>query len=347
MIKPIQKTIALALLLSLLMGVSAVVAQGPTLDPDADTTYGSWTLDAGFQPDPFILTMYSGGPIDASSQSLGTGCVGNINDVPDFRITWGGQSPSLRIFFASADDTTLVIRTPNGKYACNDDFDGLNPLIVFTNPQEGNYDIWLGSYVPDTFSPGYLIISEQRATPSNILSPLIGNGGAVEPPVEPPHEHTPVATPEVSNSDEIAGVQHFPNLSFNHVEGRVTYAQVPPVGGEHNPVWLNCGIYDQPVRNENAVHSLEHGAVWITYDPSLPATEVETLRGLTRGSTHRLLSPYVGLPSAIVISAWGYQLQVDSASDPRLPQFIAQFEQGPTTPEPGAPCSGGIGNPLS
>src|SRR5690606_33576299 len=117
-----------------------------------------------------------------------------------------------------------------------------------TNPQDGQYDIWVGSYNAEVFVPGYLMVSEQAATPSNILSPLIGNGGAVEPP----HEHTPVSTPEVSDNGEISGIQHFPNLSVNHVEGRVTYAQTPPVGGEHNPVWLNCGIYDQPVRNENA-----------------------------------------------------------------------------------------------
>ena len=48
--------------------------------------------------------------------------------------------------------------------------------------------------------------------------------------------------------------------------------RIPPVGGAHDPEWLECGAYDAPVRDENAVHDLEHGTVWITYDgPARPA----------------------------------------------------------------------------
>src|SRR5262245_44622584 len=72
----------------------------------------------------------------------------------------------------------------------------------------------------------------------------------------------------------LSGVTTFSNLSRDHTDGPVPYPQVPPVGGPHNPVWLNCGIYDQPAPNENAVHSMEHGAVWITYQPDLPAADV-------------------------------------------------------------------------
>jgi hypothetical protein len=41
-----------------------------------------------------------------------------------------------------------------------------------------------------------------------------------------------------------------------------------------------------------------------------------------------------------VASAWGKQLQLQSVNDPELKQFVDFFEQGPQTPEPGAPCSG-------
>ena len=37
---------------------------------------------------------------------------------------------------------------------------------------------------------------------------------------------------------------------------------------------MNCGIYDKPVPSERAVHNLEHGAIWITYQPSLPQSEM-------------------------------------------------------------------------
>ncbi len=120
-----------------------------------------------------------------------------------------------------------------------------------------------------------------------------------------------------------------------------------PVGGTHSSVWQNCGIYDQPVRNENAVHSLEHGAVWLAYRPDLPAAAVDTLRNLARGHDHVLLAPYPNLPQAVVATAWGLQLPVEDASDPRLPLFVTRYENGPQTPEPGAVCSGGTGSPIA
>lgn len=145
---------------------------------------------------------------------------------------------------------------------------------------------------------------------------------------------------------DIEGVERFV-VTQQHSESPVDYSQTPPAGGAHYPVWQNCGVYQQPVRNELAVHSLEHGAVWITYDPGLAASEVDMLRNLTQQSSHRLLSPYPGLPSAIVATAWGYQLKLDRTDDPRLMQFLRQYEQGPTTPELGAVCSGGESRTLA
>jgi hypothetical protein len=111
-------------------------------------------------------------------------------------------------------------------------------------------------------------------------------------------------------------------------------------------VWQNCGVYDAPVKNENAVHSLEHGAVWLAYRPDLPADQVEKLRALARNHTHVLVTPYVGLTDAVVATAWGKQLRLSSVTDARLAQFVTVYEEGPQTPELGVTCSGGLGNPI-
>ncbi|WP_432564583.1 DUF3105 domain-containing protein [Kineococcus sp. SYSU DK003] len=131
-----------------------------------------------------------------------------------------------------------------------------------------------------------------------------------------------------------------------HVTEPVTYEETPPMGGPHYSVWLNCGIYDAPVPNENAVHSMEHGAVWITYRPDLPVEQVEELKDAVSGQTYTVLSPYEGLPSPIVLSAWNNQLPVESADDPRIDAFLSKFVQGAQTPEPGALCSNGVGTPT-
>ena len=139
----------------------------------------------------------------------------------------------------------------------------------------------------------------------------------------------------------IDGVQSFTGLTRNHTSSQVAYPQNPPVGGDHSPQIVNCGIYTKPVNKWEAVHSLEHGAVWVTYRPDLPQQQIDALAKAASSHPYELLSPYPGLPSPIVASAWGKQLKVENANDPRLPLFLQKFLQGPQTPEPGAPCSGG------
>ena len=146
---------------------------------------------------------------------------------------------------------------------------------------------------------------------------------------------------KIAASGTIEGVQTYEYAGGAHTPEQVDYAETPPVGGEHHAAWLNCGIYDKPVPNEHAVHSLEHGAVWITYQPDLAADQVDKLKDLTP-QTYGLLSPFEGMDSPITVSAWGHQLKVDSADDARLGAFIKEYRQGPQTPEPGAACTGGV-----
>jgi hypothetical protein len=142
---------------------------------------------------------------------------------------------------------------------------------------------------------------------------------------------------------EIDGVETFDNESL-HVEGTVDYPQTPPAGGEHSQAWLNCGVYDQPVPNENAVHSLEHGALWVTYDPALGDGQLEALRAKLP-STYVVLSPFDGLPSPIVLSGWNTQLQIEDADDPRIAEFFEEYWKSQNVPEPGALCTGGLDAP--
>lgn len=156
---------------------------------------------------------------------------------------------------------------------------------------------------------------------------VVISAGSSEPPTEPP------------------GVQTFEVASAEHVSTQVEYEQTPPVGGNHNPAWQNCGYYAEPIDSEFGVHSLEHGAVWITYRADLPEDEVEVLKDRAARS-YVLVSPWEGeLPAPMVASAWGKQLPLQEATDPALAQFVDFFTQGPQTPEPGAACSGGVGTP--
>ena len=126
-----------------------------------------------------------------------------------------------------------------------------------------------------------------------------------------------------------------------HLAGTIAYTEKPPMGGPHNVVWQTCDVYDAPIHNEHAVHSLEHGAIWITYRPGLAPEQLQTLKALA-ADDFMLLSPYPGLDHAIVASAWNHQLILDRADDPALSAFISEYKNNPaTTPEFGASCLGG------
>ncbi len=144
---------------------------------------------------------------------------------------------------------------------------------------------------------------------------------------------------------EIPGVQTFTGLTRTHVPNP-TYTQSPPVGGDHLSVWQNCGVYNEPVADGNAVHSLEHGAVWIAYRPGLAADQVAVLAAFALNQTHILVTPYTGLTDTVVLTAWGKQLRLESVTDPRIAEFVTKYQEGPQTPELGVTCSGGVGNPI-
>lgn len=130
-----------------------------------------------------------------------------------------------------------------------------------------------------------------------------------------------------------------------HVEPteRVAYTSSPPLGGAHDSFWAACGgvVYDRPVRSENLVHSLEHGAAWIAYNPDkLNGDAVNRLASRVQGKPYTVMSPYPGLDQPISLQTWGHQLKLAEANDPRIDQFITALRRNPYThPEVGASCS--------
>jgi hypothetical protein len=145
-----------------------------------------------------------------------------------------------------------------------------------------------------------------------------------------------VSTAPGTPTEAPAGVETFTITNTDHTTDPVQYPQDPPAGGPHDPTPLACGAYDTPVRNENAVHSLEHGAVWITYRPDLSASDVSDLDRFARQS-EVIVSPYLGLDSAVVLTSWGTQLRLDAVDDTVITQFIGAFKNR-TAPEIAATC---------
>ena len=143
----------------------------------------------------------------------------------------------------------------------------------------------------------------------------------------------------ISNSP-IKGVSVWSGLGRTHIEDdNPSYPMTPPAGGNHNQAWANCGVYTKEIPNKYAVHSLEHGAVWITYNDKAKKSDVSKLSSVAN-QDYMLMSKYASQDSPITVTAWEHQIKAKSADDPRIQQFIKEYRQGPQTPEPGAPCTG-------
>lgn len=148
---------------------------------------------------------------------------------------------------------------------------------------------------------------------------------------------------DVDATNSIADLQTFEN-GAGHTTDDVTYAQTPPAGGEHNPYWLNCGVYSEPQTDENAVHSLEHGAVWVTYNPDISDADLDAIKAKLP-STYVILSPFPGLENTLTLSAWNAQLTLDSVDDERFEKFFENYWRSSKVPEPGASCVGAVDGP--
>jgi hypothetical protein len=157
------------------------------------------------------------------------------------------------------------------------------------------------------------------------------------------------STPWAERAAAISGITNYREssdktiASRNHKTGVLSYSTNPPVGGDHSPRWENCtgDVYTQPIPKENAVHSLEHGAVWVTYKQGLPADQVEKLADKVKGQDYMLMSPIANLDKNVSLQAWGYQLKLDTVDDPRIDDFIKALRLNASV-EPGATCSSGV-----
>jgi|TARA_B100001758_G_C18347448_1_gene577849 hypothetical protein len=150
---------------------------------------------------------------------------------------------------------------------------------------------------------------------------------------------------EVSTEEMLEEVEYLVITSREHTDENVDYPTIPPAGGNHLGIWHTCGIYKVELLDEAAVHSLEHGAVWVTYKPEIAKEEIIKLTTMLSSRSKILLSPHPEQISPIVATAWGRRLEIENSNDLRLEKFVDFFVDGEAAPEAGITCDRGIGRP--
>ena len=139
------------------------------------------------------------------------------------------------------------------------------------------------------------------------------------------------------------GIEVYRATTNRTVEGPIHYDRRPPTNGNHAPLWQNCGFYSEPIQDRHAVHSMDHGVVWITYRPNLPQQQLETLRPYGK-KDYVIVSPYPGQDAPVIATSWRVQLELKSANDPRLEGFVNEFKISELAPLSGNRCVLGVGN---
>src|SRR5688572_479453 len=129
---------------------------------------------------------------------------------------------------------------------------------------------------------------------------------------------------------------------YDHLVADITYDRPAPSGGDHLPApgWLNCGVYNGQVPDELAVHSLEHGAVWVALGPESTDADREAAAGIVDVAPGRVfVSDVPDLPSQVELVAWGVRLRHDRAADEDAAAFVEEYADASGAPEAGAACS--------
>lgn len=158
-------------------------------------------------------------------------------------------------------------------------------------------------------------------------------GGAVAMAVD-------IAQPELPPPSELEAVQTFPDMGADHLapgEADAVYNSDPPTSGPHSPTPAPCGIYRQPVPDVSSLHSMEHGAIVVQYDPGLPQAQIEELEEIGHSVGGEIIvAPRPGNPAAVALTAWTNLLLLDRVDEAVISGFERGF--GNRSPEPAALC---------
>lgn len=149
----------------------------------------------------------------------------------------------------------------------------------------------------------------------------------------------------VSGSDappppELDAVETFPDLGTTHVSPGepIAYNSDPPTSGPHFDTTPPCGIYRQPVPDGGVLHSMEHGAVVVHYDPELPEDAIVEMEEIARRLRGELIVvPRPGIEAPVVLASWRRLLSLESVSEDVVTAFLREY--GNRSPEAGALCS--------
>lgn len=135
------------------------------------------------------------------------------------------------------------------------------------------------------------------------------------------------------NPTDLPG-QLFDNLGQDHITQGSTehpaYNSNPPTSGWHWPTPANWGIYKSEVPDEQLIHNLEHGGIWISYKPDANPELVAQLEDFAKRYRKIIVEPRAQNDSPIALAAWTRLQKLDNYDEQTILKFIeAHYDNGP------------------
>lgn len=134
---------------------------------------------------------------------------------------------------------------------------------------------------------------------------------------------------EVGQTLEDQGREHI-DIGASHEP----YNSNPPTSGPHYIQPAEWGIYENPLPDEQLVHNLEHGGIWISYKNIDPETKSK-LEAIAKANSGIIFTPRSTNDQTIAIASWRHLETMDSYDETKILEFIRANKN--KSPEPEAP----------
>lgn len=123
--------------------------------------------------------------------------------------------------------------------------------------------------------------------------------------------------PRPGESFSILGQEHI-SVGASHPE----YNSNPPTSGSHNSQPANWGVYQEELPDEQLIHNLEHGGIWISYKDVDQETKLSLETLGKRYPRSVVVTPRSANDAKIVIASWGRLDKMESFDEKRIEDFI-------------------------
>ena len=100
-----------------------------------------------------------------------------------------------------------------------------------------------------------------------------------------------------------------------------SYNSNPPTSGAHSSA-VPWGFSEVELLDQNVIHNLEHGGIWITYK-DIDEESLATLRIIARTNPQSVvISPRAANDSPVALASWGRLLKTDTVDRDQIKTFI-------------------------